>query len=194
MNKPTFIDSPWFREEFGKLSGRYSTQQIALNLLNQLSSNPFILETGTLRMENDWGAGMSTLLFGRYVSQHGGKVTTVDISERNMEVCRKVTAAYLGHITYVVMDSLSYLSMVTEKVDLLYLDSMDCPIEGDASEAQEHNLKEFLIAEKLLNDRAVIMIDDVGFSNGGKALKTHAYLVDHGYLLIAKEQQSVWLK
>lgn len=194
MNRPTFIDHTWFYEEFHQLSGRYITQKIALTLLNQISTTPFILETGTTRMENDWGAGMSTLLFGRYVSQYGGKVATVDISERNMEVCRKVTAAHANHITYVVMDSLQYLSTVTEKVDLLYLDSMDCPIEGDASTAQEHNLQEFLIAEKLLNERAVIMIDDVSFANGGKAKKTHDLMMDRGYLLIAKEQQSVWLK
>jgi predicted O-methyltransferase YrrM len=195
MNKITFFDSPWFAQEFGdKLKERYLTQRIGLNILNQISTNPFILETGTIRMENDWGAGMSTLVFSRYVTHHGGHIVTNDISYRIMDVCKKVTDQYSNFITYVIEDSLVYLPTVQEKIDFLYLDSMDCPPIGDASMAQDHNLKEFLICEKLLNDRAVIMIDDVGFENGGKGAKTHEYLNNQGYVMIMKHQQSVWLK
>ena len=71
---------------------------------------------------------------------------------------------------------------------------MDCPINGDASDAQTHNLNEFKLCEPHLNSRALIMIDDVGFSNGGKGLKTHEYLSDGGYLQLFNNQQSVWLK
>lgn len=194
MNRPTFIDKPWFRSQYHHLSERFHTQRIALNILNQLSSNPLILETGCVRGRNDWGAGMSTLLFGSYTRQHGGRVITVDNSEINMNLCREVTVEFSDLITYVVSDSLAFLPTITDKIDLLYLDSYDCPPEGDATAAQEHNLKEFKCCERNLNNRAVIMIDDVGFANGGKGAKTHEYLADNGYLLIYKHQQSVWLK
>jgi predicted O-methyltransferase YrrM len=194
MNKPEFANQPWFWEKFRHLSERYNTQKLALTILNQLTDKPFILETGCIRLPDDWGAGMSTLLFGEYVSRHGGHVTTVDNSEVNMMVCQEITKEFEKYITYVVSDSLAYLPTVTEKIDLLYLDSYDCPIEGDASAAQEHNLREFKYCERNLNERAVIMIDDVGFANGGKGAKTHEYLIQQGYLLLFKHQQSVWLK
>ena len=167
---------------------------MALNLLNQLSSNPFIVETGCIRLPDDWGAGMSTLVFGEYVSHHGGRVITVDNSELNIDVCKELTKDYAQYITYVTMDSLAYLPTITDKIDFLYLDSYDCPPEGDATAAQEHNLREFKYCERNLNDKAVIMIDDVGFPNGGKGKKTQEYMVEQGYLLVYKYQQSVWLK
>ena len=194
MNNPTFIDNPWFPQKFHSLGQRYHTQRMALNLLNQFSSNPFIVETGCVRLPNDWGAGMSTVLFGEYVKHHGGRIVSVDLSEVNMNTCKELTKPYADVITYVVSDSLEYLPTITDKIDLLYLDSYDCPIEGDASAAQEHNLKEFKICESKLNDKAVIMIDDMGFANGGKGAKTHEYLISQGYLLVYKHQQSVWIK
>ena len=195
MNKPTFINQEWFDKNFyHNLSLRGFTQKIALNLLNQLHTNPLIVETGTVRMENDWGAGMSTLLFGNYVANHGGRVVTVDCNHENMKVCKQVTKPFEQYITYVVEDSLKYLATLEDKIDLLYLDSMDTPIEGDCSESAQHNLNEFLIAERLLNPMAIIMIDDVGMANEGKGGKTHEYLAARGYLLITKFQQSVWLK
>lgn len=195
MNKNIFSEQTWFKEEFEhKLGQRYITQKIALTLVNQLFTNPLIVETGTIRLENDWGAGMSTYVFGKYVRNHGGKIITIDLSSKNMEVCKRVTKEYNDTIEYIVDDSLHYLSTIAEKINFLYLDSMDCPVEGDATIPQLHNLNEFLICENKLSDKAVIMIDDVGFSNGGKAAKTHEYLYDNKYLLIYKNQQSVWLK
>ena len=143
MNKPSFIDKPWFREKFRNLDQRFHTQRIALNILNQLSAKPFILETGCIRLPDDWGAGMSTLVFGEYVKNHGGRVTTVDNSEVNIKVCKELTKEYAKFITYMVSDSLAYLPTIIDKIDFLYLDSFDCPPEGDASAAQIHNFKEF---------------------------------------------------
>ena len=193
MNK--FSISNWFTQEFSdKLLCRFETQKIGLNLLNQICEYPVMVETGTLRMDNDWGAGMSTFVFGRYIEEYGGSLITIDNSMDNMNVCKVVTERYKSHITYIVENSLEYIPRIIKKIDFLYLDSMDCPINGDASISQEHNLNEFLLCESKLSDNAVIMIDDVDFPNGGKALLTHKYLFDNGYLLISKNQQSVWLK
>lgn len=192
---PVFMKSTWFDDHFrGMLASRAVTQQVALGVLNQFTHTPTILETGTIRRHNDWGAGMSTLLFGWYVKEFGGRVITVDVDAANIQTCKEATHRFAEYITYVVSDSCKYLADFKEKIDLLYLDSMDAPIEGDASASQQHNLNEFLLAEKLLADRAVIVIDDVNLPNGGKAAKTHEYLISRGYLWIASQQQSVWIK
>lgn len=192
---PSFMKSTWFYDHFeGLLACRAPTQRAALGIVNQFTSSPLILETGTIRRHNDWGAGMSTLLYGWYAKEFGGRVITVDIDEENIRVCKEVTHMFSDYITYVATDSLKYLANFKEKIDLLYLDSMDTPVEGDASESQQHNLNEFILAESLLNDKAVIVIDDVGLPNGGKGAKTHEYLISRGYLWIAVGQQSVWIK
>ena len=61
-------------------------------------------------------------------------------------------------------------------------------------ESQTHNLNEFLLAESKLHDKTLILIDDVNFSNGGKAKMTHEYLEKNNYILIHKNQQSLWTK
>jgi predicted O-methyltransferase YrrM len=192
---PNFMRSSWFNDHFrGMLAERSTTQQTALGILNQFTHAPTILETGTIRRLNDWGAGLSTLLFGWYVKEFGGRVITVDCDAANIQTCKEATHQFANYITYVTSDSCKYLADFEGKIDLLYLDSMDTPIEGDASKSQQHNLNEFILAERSLADRAVIVIDDVGLPNGGKAAKTHEYLIAKGYLWISNQQQSVWLK
>ena len=170
------------------------TQKSALTILTQFSSNPLIVETGCLRLPDDWGGGMSTLVYAKYIARHGGHLITIDYSEVNLDVCKEITKDYAQYITYVHADSLAYLPTITDKIDMLYLDSMDVDPVGDATAPQEHNLKEFKYAERNLNDRAVILLDDANFPNGGKVAKTNEYLHEQGYLLLAQRQQALWLK
>ena len=195
MNNPDFIDRKWYRERFFlSLGNRRFSFETGLCLLNQYSTNPLIVETGAARTHGD---GRATVIFGAYASHHGGRVVTIDISKDGMDNCKELTKEFEKHITYAIEDSLVYLPTITEKIDFLYLDSMDCPPQddADASVSQQHNLNEFLLAEKNLSDHAIIMIDDVAFVSGGKARKTHEYMISRGcYLLVFKDYQSVWLK
>lgn len=116
-------------EQFANLGCRYESMRMALDLLNKRDGK-WILETGTTRMKDDWGAGMSTVVFAEYCKAFGGHVTTVDLSPQNMDMCKEITEDKKHLITYIVSDSLFYLQQlhnVKEKVDLLYLDSYDYP-------------------------------------------------------------------
>jgi predicted O-methyltransferase YrrM len=194
MNKSQQVET-WYEENYKCKSGnRFDTFKIVLKCLYERVDNPFIFETGTLRLENDFGAGYSTYIFGECLSLFGGSLLTVDINPINIETCKRITSKFSKHITYVTDNSLNTINNFEGKIDLLYLDSFDCPIEGDASESQDHNLKEFKLAEHKLHDRSLILIDDVDFPNGGKAKKTHVYLSDSGYTCLMKKQQSIWIK
>jgi hypothetical protein len=109
-----------------------------------------------------------------------------------MKISKHVTTNFSKNITYITGDSLAILKNLNNEIDLLYLDSYDCPISGDASTAQLHNLSEFKLAEPNLKNTSLILIDDVDLENGGKAKLTHNYLKDRGYSLNYTGQQSLW--
>jgi len=188
----------WFDKKYMyKLGGRYATFRVAFNLLAQMP-NHIIVETGCQRMLEDWGAGCSTLLFADFIDHYGGHLTTIDISSFNMEVAKSVSEFAKDKITYVIENSLTSLSKMNPpmSIDLLYLDSMDCPADNsDASESQEHNLAELLSVEQLLHPGSIVMLDDQDFVNGGKPLLTNDYMLNSGqYTLLMHCQQSLWIK
>lgn len=108
---------------------RWPTFKLAFSILNQkFGSSPVIVETGCTRVENDWGAGMSTIIFGDYCKTYGGTLETVDLSKDNMSFCISATSEYKDFIKYHVGDSVSFLKSYSgNPIDLLYLDSYDYP-------------------------------------------------------------------
>ncbi len=118
----------WFDNLYRtKLDGRYPTMKAALNLLEQLTPVPsIIVETGVARMEDDWGAGMSTLLFAEYCDNQNGYLYSVDNSEENCRFATNLTSKFTK-VTIICEDSVKYLKGFEISIDLLYLDSMDYP-------------------------------------------------------------------
>jgi len=187
-------------EQYRQLSGRFETMKKALELLKERNGWR-IVETGTTRMKDDWGAGMSTFIFGSYCKEFGGHVSTVDISPQNMDVCREVTKEYSEFIDYVEGDSLTYLSQYALPIDLLYLDSVDCPIEiktpEDSKElyfAQNHQLSEITLGLPKLSKEGIVLLDDNAFEHGGKTALSKQYLKDQGWNEILSGQQSLWTR
>lgn len=186
----------WYDQQFAdKSTLRHWTFRIALNLLYQ-QPNHNIVETGTIRQLNDFGAGYSTFIFGTFIERYGGHITTIDISEQNMKVCMDVTKDFKDKVTYHIADSLFALTLLKEPIDLLYLDSLDTPMgdNEDASLAQKHCLKEFKIVEHLLHDKSIVLIDDNNFANGGKSRFIKKYLAEKGWRVLLNAQQSIWIK
>jgi len=175
------------------LRGRYFTFRIALNLLLQQTGRN-IVETGCVRLLNDYGGGNSTYIFGQFIYLYGGHLTTIDISPENMDICKLATQKFAKDIDYIVDDSLSALAKLDQPIDLLYLDSLDVPETGDATEGQEHNLKEFKLAEHLLHEGSLLLIDDNNMDNGGKSRLTKDYVASQGWKLILNFDQSLWIK
>ncbi len=194
MNDFLFINS-WFDQKYRvKSDGRYSTFKTALNLLNQLGGKN-IVETGTTRMVDDFGAGYSTVMFADYLTKYGGKIWTVDISQANIDTCKLVTKEFETVVSYHVQDSLAFLANFKEKIDLLYLDSFDYPLDGtDPTPCQEHQLKEFKLAEHLLTDSSIVLLDDNNFDNGGKTKLTKNYLISKGWTCLLDLQQSLFIR
>lgn len=188
----------WIEKYKTQSDGRYETFKKAFELLHERGGKN-IVETGCIRLQNDWGAGMSTYLFGEYAKNFGAHVWTDDISKENMDCCRQVTALFSNYITYVVDDSLHFLKTFTDPIDLLYLDSMDCPIEdkpGDPEllKSQNHQLNEITIALPKLHEKSIVLLDDNLFENGGKTRLTKMFLKGEGWKEILGGQQSLWSK
>jgi hypothetical protein len=202
MGNDFLFSGNWFDRKYSQLSsGRYTTFKTALNLIHQgrLGGNGeiVIVETGTTRLPNDWGAGMSTVLFGDYLKRYGGLLYTVDIEAKNIETCREVTKEFENNIEYVVSDSHDFLRDFKKGIDLLYLDSMDYPLkkeEGPVEDCQKHQLKEYELAKaKLKSGWSVVLLDDNELRDGGKCKLTKQQLLKDMAVHVMDAQQSLWL-
>lgn len=188
--------SEWIEQYQTKSDKRYPTFKKSFELLKERAGD-HIVETGCVRMIDDWGAGMSTFLFGEYAEKFGAKVWTVDIEPKNMDVCRAVTAKYAHFINYFVDDSLHFLRNFNSTIDLLYLDSMDYPIDGNEAvelQSQNHQLSEIQLAYPRLSTGALVLLDDNDFPGGGKTRLTKIFLKSEGWHEVLDGQQSLWSK
>jgi len=192
----------WFSVKYRFLIGegmRYFSVKTALNLFHQRDGMN-IVETGTIRAENDFaGGGNSTYLFGDYAQKYNKKFWTVDILPEAIALSKKITEGVNGNTTFVLSDSIAFLQTFPEKIDLLYLDSMDCPIEDEAGSpalvaSQKHQRMELEVAWNKLHDKSVVLLDDNDFKNGGKCIRTISYLQEKGWINLINEKQSLWIK
>jgi hypothetical protein len=120
----------WFCEEYfnGNNNLRYWTFQIALNLLSQRSKDPIIIETGCQREKDDFGAGMSTSIFARYIHEYGGMLLVCDNNERHLNIAKECVGDLGGdNVEYWLGDSVEFLTKYNGRCNLLYLDSYDYP-------------------------------------------------------------------
>lgn len=191
----------WFEKKYKRLSdGRYVTFKLALNLFLQQMGHT-IVELGTTKHEDDWGAGMGTLLFAEVVGKYGGKIYTVDNYLPHIEACKKITAEWVDKIKYVYSDSLEFLRNFDESIggniDLLYLDTLDyplTPVEGPVEHCQEHQLAELKLAYPKLARKAVVLLDDNNLPDGGKTKLAKEFLFERGWKLLYDAQQSLWIR
>ena len=189
----------WFEKKYKEKSGtRYPTFKLALNLFLQRYGHT-IVELGTTKHEEDWGAGMSTLLFAEVVGKYGGKIYTIDNYPPHLEACKHITEPWAGSIVYVESDSLEFLKTFDEKIDLLYLDTMDYPLtpqEGPPGPCQEHQLKELELAYPNLSPKAAVLLDDnevLDFPDG-KTKLAKEFLFKKKWTLLYDGQQSLWVR
>jgi hypothetical protein len=194
-----WIQNDWMAKEFDRLqvvhSPHYLTFKTALNIFMQLEGN-LIVETGSMRVRDDPG-GAYTLLLGAFCKRYGKRLITVDISPEVTNTCKEVTIDYVDYITYITQDSVAFLNTFNEPIDLLFLDSMDCPIEkqATANDAQRHNYDEFNAAKKSLHKHSVLLMDDNNFINGGKPWLTKNHLLTlPDWICLLDYAHSLWVK
>jgi hypothetical protein len=178
---------------------RYFTTKIALNLFH-FRGGTNIVETGTIRMADDMnGGGYSTLLYGDYAQHYDKHFWTVDILPEAIELSKKETEGFNKNTNFVTSDSVEFLKNFPEKIDLLYLDSMDCPENDEADSphliaSQEHQLNEIKAAWDKLTDKSVILLDDNNFTNGGKCKLSVQFLIDNGWTPLMADKQVLFIK
>lgn len=186
------MKNEWLEKYKTLMSLRYPTFKMAFDILLDMSEHR-IVETGCVRLKDDWGAGYSTVLFGEFCKLHGGKLVTIDNTERHMNVCKDLTKEYAENIEYWLGDSLQEFSKIQHQIDLLYLDSFDLNLVGDRLPSQEHNLKEFKVAEPYLHKKSIVLIDDC-FDGNGKPKLTKEYMVNNGWEILYESQQIIFSK
>jgi len=199
MEEFLFVENDWLYKRFHERlefvrSPRYLTFKVALNLFLQ-GGGELIVETGTQRLIDDPGGG-STTLFGAFCARYGKRLITVDINPLALKVAMDATKEFRAYITYVRMDSVEFLRQFEEPIDLLYLDSLDCPLPpADATEAQVHQLNELKAAYKNLHAGSIYVGDDNNFANGGKTRLAKRFLLKTGeWMCVLDAGQTVWVK
>lgn len=150
------------------LNGRIDNFSKLMYLLDLRNKPINILETGSSRISEKWGAlydGGFTLLFSNYLKKRkfGGKLTTINNNKEHLEECKKLTKNNKSVINYVYGNSIDILKLMSDEkiknMDLFYLDSMDLDFNNPERSA-EHHLKELKHIINRLRDDAIIVIDD----------------------------------
>ena len=196
MEKFLDINQDWFSEKYLPLLGRkFWTFKIALNLFKQFGGKN-IVETGCVREHQDYGAGYSTVLFAEYAKEEGATFESIEISAENIEKAKKELAGLVVKVGFWKGDSHEVLKNWQSPIDLLYLDSLDCDPENEeiSVKAQQHQYHELELAYPNLSKRAIVLLDDNYFKNGGKTRLTKEFLKEKGFICIMDYEQSLWIR
>jgi len=149
--------------QLGSWGGRAETFRQALTLLEaQARDHYVIVETGTLRQPVDeqfWTNGASTLIWDQLINYYDGSCHSFDIDPEVQAVARGVVSE---KSTLVCSDSVAGLwqhCRSVERIDLLYLDSMDlCWVAPEPSSL--HHVKELATALRSLHPGSLVLVDD----------------------------------
>lgn len=198
MNDFTFVDNWFYNKYFLKLETghRFWTMHTAISLFLQRGSKT-IVETGCIRMEEDWGAGMSTLVFSDISNRYNKKFETVDINIANLNFAKEYIYDELqfieDFITYHHSDSIEFFRQHKQSIDLLYLDSLDFDF-ANPEESQKHCLAELETAFPHLSEKAIVLMDDNRLPGGGKPAKAKLWLQQQGWTCVMDYHQTLWVK
>lgn len=111
-----------------------------------------IVEIGSIRKkDNIEGDGYSTVAWALIAKQ----VYTID-NDRNSSLLTLSELKGYKNVIAITMDGADFLNSFREPIDLLYLDGMDCWMDGH----QEFHLRCYQAAKKNLHEKSVILIDD----------------------------------
>ena len=210
----------WFNNIAPKLDQREISFRKIFKYLDSQPTPIIIVETGCLRVKDNFLDGQSTLLFDKYTLSRGeqSKVYTVDINPNSTKVCKQVVS---NNVEITTDDSVRYLNNLTNnflenktKVSMFYLDSFDVDWRYTYPSAA-HHLKELTSIMRLLNNDTLIVVDDSpAFGNltqtenesnptwkilnspapsiGGKGFLVHEYAKHVGAKLFFSHYQTAW--
>ena len=221
MNNSDFYK--WLDSISSKLGIRKDSFYQIFKYLDNLPDPIIIVETGCLRIKNNFSDGQSTLLFDKYAQsrKNDAKVYTVDINPEATKICSENVS---DNVSIHTGDSVNYLENLTNDfiknktdVSLFYLDSFDCDWKAPEQSSQ-HHLKELVSIKKLLKKDTLVVVDDspiVGYlqqskiksgalelippglvpgpSISGKGNLVHEYAVQTGAKMLFSNYQTGWI-
>jgi predicted O-methyltransferase YrrM len=143
---------------------RYHNYEYVIRNLVEKNKPLVIVETGTMWSGMEDNMGAFTLVFADLIKNHtGGKLITIDISERSINNCKETTKEYADVIEYILSDSVSYLKSMTDdevkEIDYIYFDSYDLFV-PDPAPSQLHHYRELDAVYSRLSDDIIISVDD----------------------------------
>ena len=171
---------------------RFSSFEFSLNEAFK-RGHKTLVETGVARgkikflffPKINWKDGMSTMIFSDYAKHVNGHLTSCDIDRNNVKNASKFVKKNKNFVTFVTDDSLNFLKNFKKKIDFLYLDSLD----GQFAEASSHQLKEIQIAEHLLHEKSLVLLDD----KGDKTNLSIDYMLRKNFKIINETREQVLL-
>ena len=210
----------WFDAIATKLGEREISFRKIFKYLDALPAPIVIVETGCLRVKDNFLDGQSTLIFDKYTLSRGekSKVYTVDINPNSTKVCKQVVS---NNVEVTTNDSVRYLNNLSSnflknktKVSMFYLDSFDIDWRYTYPSAI-HHLKELASITRLLNKETLVVVDDSpAFGNltqseneskptwkilnspapsiGGKGFLVHEYAKHVGAKVVFSHYQAAW--
>jgi predicted O-methyltransferase YrrM len=165
------------------LADRRPTAKLFLRELAKVK-DPLIVETGCQRIDLDYGAGMSTTIFGLFLKGHGGKLISLDHESTYATFAKARTTDAGLPVEVIHTDSIFWLkNYAGPKFNAFYFDSQDTWVPG----FQEHCLLEVQTAIWHFADDAIIMIDDtwrLADAWGGKGAKAVPWLISQGWKVL----------
>ncbi len=187
------------RGERGNSLSSYSDRHRSFDVLLKETSRrftaPTIVETGTIRAEEDWGgAGFFTYLAGAFLTPQGGRLHTVDINPESCRFARQWTQVFGETVQVHQEDSVSFLQNFPDPIDVLFLDSLDTTEPAHA----EHGLREVQAGLSKLHEKSLIVLDDTPWNAGafvGKGALAVPWLLERGWKIgYAGYQVVLWKK
>lgn len=167
MNKPFIFEefiAP-YKEALMKTGiSRYYNYEYVINKLVAKQKPLYIVETGTMWSNLSDNMGAFTLVFSDLIQNWtGGKLYTIDISEKSINSCRETTKKFSQSIEYIVSDSVSFLESLSDdevrQLDYVYFDSYDLFV-PDPVPSQLHHYRELSAIYKRLSPDVILSVDD----------------------------------
>ena len=163
FNFEEFID-PYRVDLIKSGPSRYYNYEYVIKKLVAKNKPLVIVETGTMHSNLEDNQGAFTLVFADLIKNWtGGRLITIDISEKSIENCKKTTKDFAEIIEYVTSDSVSYLESLTDEevaaIDYIYFDSYDLWL-PDPTPSQLHHYRELAAVYKRLSHDVILSVDD----------------------------------
>lgn len=167
-------------------------------IVTKLGTNLVMVETGCIRNtteESKFGDGWSTVNWEYVAKETDSVVYVVDIDENHLSKSKQIVPES-KYIVYTKQDSIEFLQNFDKKIDFLFLDSYDyCGDEENVRRCHVHQLNEVKAAMDKLNDKCLVLIDDVFDTNwNGKGKLSIPYLLENGFEILHLLDNQVLLK